>query len=95
MQGVHDSRRVFQIQPEVSLGVALPRRWSAFVEYFSTLRARGRPDEHSLDGGFAWLASDDVQLDASAGVGLSEAAPDLFVDVGIACRLPRLFGGAP
>ena len=85
-QGVDDSDRVFEVDPSVSLEGSLTSRWSAFVEYFSTIRASREEDEHGMDGGFTYLLSDDLQIDLSAGAGLNRAAPDFFVGFGIAWR---------
>ena len=86
-QGVDDSGRVFEVDPSVSLEGSLTSRLSAFVEYFSTIRASGEEDEHGMDGGFTYLLSDDLQIDLSAGAGLNRATPDFFVGFGIAWRI--------
>jgi len=85
-QGPDDSSRVFETFVAVAGDVSFAKRWGSFLEYFATLRGSGAPDEHAVDGGFTYLATDDVQLDVSAGAGLSDAAPDYFVDVGVAWR---------
>ncbi|HXV36937.1 MAG TPA: transporter [Myxococcota bacterium] len=84
--GAGSSRRAFQVAPSASLGVAIGERASAFVEYFATLSDRSLDDDHGVDAGFAWLAARNLQLDVSAGAGLSDAAPDYFVSVGAAWR---------
>jgi len=35
--------------------------------------------------------NDDLQLDVSAGIGLNDAAPDLFVSAGVYWRHPRIW----
>ncbi len=85
-QGVDDPRRVFALAPSVSLGFAITARWNAFVEYYGALNTGGVSDQHSVDGGFSWLADDNLQLDLSAGGGLDAAAPDWFVSAGFAWR---------
>jgi len=85
-QGPDDHRRIFQLEPELSLGLALTPRWGTFVEYFGAVKTGGVADEHSIDGGFTWLASDDLQLDLHAGGGLDDAAPEWFVSAGISWR---------
>jgi hypothetical protein len=73
-----------------AMGFAVADRVGAFVELFGGLggSAGGCP-RHSLDGGFTWLVRDNVQLDASAGFGLSDAADDVFVGLGVSARFPR------
>lgn len=73
-----------------ALGFGLSERASAFVELFGAvpLSAPGGP-EHLLDGGFTYLSRDNLQLDVSAGVGLSDDAPDWLAGCGLSIRLPR------
>ena len=74
--------------------------WTASYEFTDALRAyfewfalvphssRTTETEHYLDGGPVYLLSKDVQLDLRAGVGLNDAAADLFTGVGLSVRLP-------
>jgi hypothetical protein len=73
-----------------ALGLGLTERTGAFVELFGAvpLSAAGGP-EHLFDGGFTHLARDNVQLDVSAGVGLSDDAIDWLAGAGLSIRLPR------
>jgi hypothetical protein len=74
----------------VALGFRLAERVGAFLESFGFLGlADGRPDRHSIDGGFTVLLNDALQLDTSAGLGLSTAAEDWFVAAGASVRFPR------
>jgi hypothetical protein len=88
-QGADDPQRIFQLEPKLSIDRALPHRVSAFVEYFGALKSGGKKDEHSLDGGFAWIVHDNIQLDLSGGGGLDAAAPDWFVSAGFSWRFLR------
>lgn len=71
----------------VTLGAAVGERTGAFVELFGdfSLSQHG-PPAHTLDGGVTFLVREDLQVDVAAGVGLSEAAPDWFVGVGVSWR---------
>jgi hypothetical protein len=73
-----------------TLGFALSDRLGAFAEFFGNIpmSAPGRP-ETSFDGGFTYLVTDNFQLDALAGVGISEDAPDWFIGAGVTYRWPR------
>jgi hypothetical protein len=64
-------------------------RVGAYTEWFvlAPSGADTNPTEHYFDGGFTFLVTDDFQLDARAGVGLNEAADDLFAGLGFAFRL--------
>jgi len=84
--GEDDSSRSFQVAPSLSLSTSVGERGNAFIEYDSTLSSRGVADQHAIDGGFSWLANDNLQLDISASVGLNHAAPDFSVSAGVARR---------
>ncbi len=45
--------------------------------------------EHSFDGGIAYLVKPNLQLDISAGVGLSKTAPENYWALGLSFRLPK------
>jgi hypothetical protein len=85
-QGPDDSDRVVETFVAATGSVSLFDAVGAFLEYYGTLRGSGRSDEHGIDGGFTYTPIDDVQLDVSAGMGLSSAASDYFVGFGIAWR---------
>ena len=86
-QGDGDSRRVAEVFAALAWGTSLGEHAGAFLEYYATLRGSGQPDEHAVDGGFSYLLGDDLEVDVSAGVGLSRAAPDFFVGAGVSWRL--------
>ncbi len=73
----------------VALGLALSDRWGAFVELYGDLpaSASGGP-ANSFDGGFTYLLRDNLQLDLAGGAGLSDAAGDWFVGLGLSVRFP-------
>ena len=74
----------------VAFGFGITERVGAFVEGFGFLgMVADRPDRHSVDGGVTLLLSDTIQLDASAGLGLTSAAEDWFVGAGVSARFPR------
>jgi hypothetical protein len=74
----------------VTLGRALVPRLAGFIEGFGLLDAdNGRPTWHALDGGFTFALRPNLQLDAAAGVGLTDATDDWFVGAGISVRVPR------
>jgi hypothetical protein len=72
------------------LGIGLSERAGLFVEAFGDIpfNASGGP-RNSLDGGFTYLIRDNLQIDGSAGIGLSSSADDWFVGLGASARLPR------
>lgn len=73
----------------VALGFGLSDQWGAFVELFGDVPASASGDSsHSFDGGFTYLVRDNLQLDLAGGVGLSDAADDWFVGLGLSVRWP-------
>ena len=88
--GDQDLDRLSVFQYTATLGLGLNGRTGAFVEVFGDLpmSAEGDP-EHLLDGGLTYLLRDNLQLDAFAGVGLSQDADDWIAGAGITLRLPR------
>lgn len=80
------------------LGYGVNPQVDAFVEFFGALPLEegvsGSPsaeDRHGFDAGFAWRVLPTVQFDLSAGVGLNDAALDLFIAAGISYRFPGMF----
>lgn len=80
-----DKRRNPTLQNTVSFGYAFTDRFSMFNEYAGTFARRGAA-EHVLHSGFAYLLSDDRQLDLHFGFGLSSAAPGSFFAAGYSVR---------
>jgi hypothetical protein len=73
------------LSPSLSIGHTLGPHASAFVEY-GTVAGNGFRPLHQVDCGSAWLPNPDTQLDLSVGVGLSDAAPDVFLGLGFSRR---------
>jgi len=72
----------------VVLGKAWTPRWRSFVEVAAAQLARERDggDVVSLDLGGAWLVHDALQLDFAVSAGLTDAAPDRALTVGLSRR---------
>ncbi|HEY0067835.1 MAG TPA: transporter [Flavisolibacter sp.] len=68
----------------IAPSLRLSERWSGYVEAFGFMGKYRRP-EHSIDIGFAFLLSNNLQLDASAAKGLSSGAPD-YITLGFSFR---------
>ncbi len=85
-QGEDSDDRIFETKITAALGIPLTERLGAFIEYFGTLVAEGQEDPHSIDGGFTYLINENLQLDMSGGVGLTDAAPDYFIGIGASWR---------
>ena len=72
------------------LGSGLTNRLSAFLEVFGDWQTTGASATSvSVDGGFTFLLTDLVQLDAYVGHGLRGLTDDVFVGTGLSFRLPR------
>ena len=73
----------------VALGITATERAGFFVEFFGdTSLAGGSRPSNNVDGGFTFLILPNVQIDASAGKGVSSESPDWFAGAGISFRLP-------
>ena len=73
-----------------TIAAGLTPETGAFLELFGAL-ALDEDEESTLlfDGGVTYLISQNAQVDIAVGVGLSDAAEDLFVGVGVSWRLPE------
>jgi hypothetical protein len=68
-----------------SLAFALHDRVGMFLESYGYLR-ESSPADHRLDGGITFLITDNLQLDTSGGIGVSDISPDYFLSAGISWR---------
>ncbi len=60
---------------------------SAYLEvYVDVPQQREEDFQHRLDGGLTYLVSDDVLVDVSGGIGLSDNAPEKYVAIGLSYR---------
>lgn len=73
---------IYTISPQFELS----DKWQAFLEGYGYFQKNSRP-EHYIDGGFAYLISNNVQLDINAGKGISSKADDYFITTGISFKL--------
>jgi hypothetical protein len=71
-----------------SIGVPLADAVGMYLEYFGlyTFGRNSNFPENYVDGGFTFLLSNDIQLDARAGKGLNDHATDFFSGVGLSVR---------
>jgi hypothetical protein len=75
----------------VALGRSFTERLGGFVEVFGEKPESGAlgGTQVSLDGGVTYLVRPNLQLDAYAGAGVSDDAPDWIAGVGLSVRWPR------
>lgn len=85
--GDRDTRPEFQYT--AALGIGLDDKLGCFVEFFGDIPT-GDSDgpANYFDGGFTYLVKDNLQLDVSSGVGLSDNADDWFLGAGFSIRFP-------
>lgn len=74
---------------QLAVGKALGRLWLFVEGYGMAALSDGAASWQAVDAGATWTLAHNVQLDASGGVGLSAAASDWFVGLGVAFRVPR------
>ena len=74
----------------VALGFSLSERWGAFVELYGDIPASaGGGPANAFDGGITYLVRENLQLDLAVGAGLSDAADDFFIGLGLSVRWPE------
>lgn len=84
---VEDSRRFVQTAASLSLGISLTDRLGTYVEYIGTFHnARDSDCAHTVNGGFTYLITNNLQIDIRAGAGLNEEADDFFTGAGLSWR---------
>ena len=70
------------------LGYTLTPEVDTYVEFFGSFPLEEQDDRHGFDAGIAWRVLPTVQLDLFGGVGLNDAAVDVFISAGLSFRLP-------
>lgn len=86
--GTQDTQSLFDWT--VALGIAATDRIGVFVEAFGLSPIESAtPTVTSFDTGLTYLLTPRLQFDGSASVGLSSAAPDWTVGLGISFRFPH------
>ena len=80
--------RHVQLVGALNLGKSLSSSVSASVELWTAQNfdPAATVDQYSLDGGLAWVAAPNLQLDLGANVGLNQVTPDLQVYAGVSTR---------
>jgi len=82
-----DAHRFVQSAASLSLNMSISSWLGFYVEYFGFYpNAIDADCAHYLDGGFTLLATDNLQFDIRAGVGLNEEAIDAFFGAGVSIR---------
>lgn len=69
-------------------GANVMKNTGFFLEAYGELPQNALPD-HRMDAGFTYLLKQNLQFDASGGIGLSEISPDYFVSAGLSWRIPN------
>lgn len=70
----------------LTTGFELSEKTGCFVEVYGFAPQKDKAD-HRFDGGFTYLISNNLMVDASGGFGITENAPDYFAAVGFSFRL--------
>jgi hypothetical protein len=79
----------FEFAQSLTIGYSLTDRIGAYTEWFALIPSGSliAPTEHYADGGFTFSATNNIQFDIRAGIGLNANAADYFTGVGIVIRL--------
>lgn len=73
----------------LSFDYTISDKWGGFTEFYGDVYSENN-DDHIFNAGLIFVPNNDLQLDASFGIGINEEAPDLFISGGIAYRF-KLF----
>lgn len=76
-----EARWLYTFAPAIEVG----EHWKFYVESYG-FAGKNHSPEHSLAGGMIYYVSRDVQLDISPSWGLTDAAPDNYVTIGLSFR---------
>jgi hypothetical protein len=69
----------------LSFGFDLAKNWEGYIEGYGGA-IKNKAPENGVDGGIIYYISNDVKIDVNGGFGLSNAAPDNYIGVGISFR---------
>jgi Putative MetA-pathway of phenol degradation len=72
----------------LATGYDFSKKIYGYIEFFGFFTGKNI-DEHSFDGGLAYLLKPNVQLDISAGFGISKFAPQNYWAIGLSFRMPK------
>jgi hypothetical protein len=78
----------FQPLYTLATGYDFTTKLYGYIELFGFFPS-GLTAEHSFDGGLAYLLKPNLQLDISAGVGITKTAPQSYWAIGLSFRLPK------
>ncbi|WP_298222304.1 transporter [Flavobacterium sp.] len=70
----------------LTTGYSISEKLGSYVEVFG-FAPQTQTADHSFDGGITYLINDNFMLDLSAGVGLTENAPDYYTALGFSFRM--------
>lgn len=70
------------------LAYSLNTRFSVFGEVYGTFDNGNLPN-HRIDGGFVFLARNNLQFDLTAGMGFDEDVDKYFINTGVSWRIPK------
>jgi outer membrane putative beta-barrel porin/alpha-amylase len=70
----------------LTTGISLSQKAGCYVEVYGFAPQKDKAD-HRCNAGFTYLLSNDMMLDVSGGVGITENAPDYYAALGFSFRL--------
>jgi hypothetical protein len=69
----------------LSPGLNFAAKWYGYIEAFGIIKKDESP-QHSFDGGIAYNLTNDLKFDISSAFGITKAAPDWYLAIGISKR---------
>lgn len=69
----------------LTTGFSITEKFGSYVELYGFL-PQNQQSDHRLDGGLTYLINNNVMMDISGGIGLSQNAPKYFLSLGFSYR---------
>ena len=68
-----------------SPGLNFADKWYGYIEAFGSIK-KNEPSQHSIDGGLAYNVTNNFKIDISSGAGITKAAPNWYIAIGVSKR---------
>jgi Putative MetA-pathway of phenol degradation len=69
----------------LAVGYSITNKWGSYIETYGFLPQKGPPDNR-LDGGLTYLINNNMMIDISGGIGISENSPKNYFSLGFSYR---------
>lgn len=71
----------------ITSGFSLTEKTGAYIEMYGFLPQKSKGD-HRCDGGFTYFLKNNIMMDISGGLGITQNSPQFYTSLGFSVRLP-------